>query len=605
MRKPWGGVDKAVVDPDNITELDEDNNNGTIRMGADIAVSSSLTVISSFPVMGHTCTIYEKIRNIGNLPTVEFNVTLYMNATNESNFKHNTTINRTISLAPNEEYEFSWEAPVVEPPDDIEYDIRLVADPENIVKELYENNNEGSGNVTVYTYTNYTGGELYLYDTDWVYGGINYTIGDSRYEGGTWDDYVAHFEDVIPESIKGEDIKLARLYLYWAWGNIWTEISGQKKVVPVPIEVNMKFNDVVISDDIRYVDYPHATYFDVAWGTYAYEIPSDDVKSNNLVVVNRTPFKDKYESDPRYPDYTVDEFGIYGVGLLVVYEGDDGVLTNYWINEGGDVIFESANNLGKEDMTTTAVFEGEVEDMNMTNATLWTVVPGGYDESELQFNGMIWEDVWDANIGIDHRYVTEHLIAEDNIAKLQYISGNGMMSSGAFLFVRYPPDLNITNLTAPDTIVVGKEYSINVTIRNDGRSDAHDFNVTLYIDGKQMVRIPHLDLLAGNSTTLHLYNWTPMMPDHVYNLTVTADIITGADWTEVEVDNNGVIVNVGTSGVGDLNGDDRITPADAAIALRIAATGAHDDAADVSGDDRVTSLDALMILQAAAGRIEL
>ncbi len=56
---------------------------------------------------------------------------------------------------------------------------------------------------------------------------------------------------------------------------------------------------------------------------------------------------------------------------------------------------------------------------------------------------------------------------------------------------------------------------------------------------------------------------------------------------------------------GDLNGDDQITPADAAIALRLAASGAHDDAADVSGDRRVTTLDALMILQAAAGSIEL
>jgi hypothetical protein len=44
-----------------------------------------------------------------------------------------------------------------------------------------------------------------------------------------------------------------------------------------------------------------------------------------------------------------------------------------------------------------------------------------------------------------------------------------------------------------------------------------------------------------------------------------------------------------------------LTPADAAIALRLAATSTHDDAADGS----VTSLDALMILQAAAGRIEL
>ncbi|HDJ38488.1 MAG TPA: hypothetical protein ENF24_04815 [Methanosarcinales archaeon] len=41
------------------------------------------------------------------------------------------------------------------------------------------------------------------------------------------------------------------------------------------------------------------------------------------------------------------------------------------------------------------------------------------------------------------------------------------------------------------------------------------------------------------------------------------------------------------------------------MALRIAATGAHDDAADVSGDGRVTPLDALMILQAANKAISL
>jgi parallel beta-helix repeat protein len=56
---------------------------------------------------------------------------------------------------------------------------------------------------------------------------------------------------------------------------------------------------------------------------------------------------------------------------------------------------------------------------------------------------------------------------------------------------------------------------------------------------------------------------------------------------------------------GDLNNDGTLSAADAAIALAIAASGAHDQAADASGDGRVTSLDALMIMQAAAGAIEL
>ncbi len=56
---------------------------------------------------------------------------------------------------------------------------------------------------------------------------------------------------------------------------------------------------------------------------------------------------------------------------------------------------------------------------------------------------------------------------------------------------------------------------------------------------------------------------------------------------------------------GDLNGDDQITPADAAIALQLAASGGWNLAADVNSDACITSLDALMIMQAAAGAIEL
>jgi hypothetical protein len=49
----------------------------------------------------------------------------------------------------------------------------------------------------------------------------------------------------------------------------------------------------------------------------------------------------------------------------------------------------------------------------------------------------------------------------------------------------------------------------------------------------------------------------------------------------------------------------QITPADAAIALQLTATGGWDPAADVNNDNHITSLDALMILQAAAGAITL
>ena len=56
---------------------------------------------------------------------------------------------------------------------------------------------------------------------------------------------------------------------------------------------------------------------------------------------------------------------------------------------------------------------------------------------------------------------------------------------------------------------------------------------------------------------------------------------------------------------GDLNGDNKITPADAVIVLTIAASGGENYNADVDGDGKVTALDGLMILQAAADNIEI
>ena len=57
--------------------------------------------------------------------------------------------------------------------------------------------------------------------------------------------------------------------------------------------------------------------------------------------------------------------------------------------------------------------------------------------------------------------------------------------------------------------------------------------------------------------------------------------------------------------IGDVNGDGKITSADAVIALQMAVCGEYSDVADVSGDNSVTSLDVLMIQQAAINNITL
>ena len=84
--------------------------------------------------------------------------------------------------------------------------------------------------------------------------------------------------------------------------------------------------------------------------------------------------------------------------------------------------------------------------------------------------------------------------------------------------------------------------------------------------------------------------------NYTVNLTVTDD--------EKAIGTKTNNIMVGTR-KGDLNSDSYITPADAVIALHLAASGGWDANADMNRDSRITSLDALMILQAAGGTIEL
>jgi len=98
--------------------------------------------------------------------------------------------------------------------------------------------------------------------------------------------------------------------------------------------------------------------------------------------------------------------------------------------------------------------------------------------------------------------------------------------------------------------------------------------------------------------------------DHILSVQQTADgdyILAGCRGLLIASFYDARLIKLGVDTLrGDLNGDDALTSADAAIALEIAVgSRPFDDAADVSRDGKVTSLDALMILQAAAGAIVL
>jgi hypothetical protein len=529
------------VDPDGeIPEMDEENNNETVIEYADLRadriefVSPAEDKLSldaeKFVIDGY-------ITNGGGdrddivFPVSDFDVTLefrnrYPNGT-VGDLVFDVTEHVEEPLYTNEDRAIRFE---FDPSEELEvggnYAVFLIADSAGDVCEsndLYpsgEYNNFISMNIYVYNSSGYTGSSnLTNAAQGEVHGRVAYTIGDSRYTGLTppGGEETVRYPGVIPDDAC-DKVELARIFVYWY---TWHMVGG--RVVPVLADVNVTFNGRNLTKAGNYSDNPSATTFDYGCGLYSYDV-TDYVTSGE----NEATVKNNAEWN----------MGIHAIGLLVVYEDEDEPLTKYWINEGADIMM-AANRvypigLPNSDCITTATFEGvERNDTENVNAALLTVLGmyTQYDESDLvsdegdalRFNNqsigsLIGTGYWEchyAGTGValtsdEWEDVTDYLQLGDNLAEIQS-KGNFMMPNNAFLRLIFPPDLNITNLTAPDSIVIGMEYPINVTIRNDGRSDAHDFNVTLYIDGKQMVRIPHLDLPAGNYTTLHLYNWTPMM----------------------------------------------------------------------------------------------
>jgi subtilase family serine protease len=571
------------VDPDDeFLEMDEENNEETVIVYKDLAadgirfddpIDSKLSLsVAEFKVN----VMIGNVETLGDdgmaLPISNFNVTL------EFRYRDNQTPIFNVTEHVNEALEVG---DFIDVPFTFESDrfngtygnltVRAVADSSNDICEsndlypLEENedrwgewNNNHTRDVYIHERSGYAGGgDLVNIAQGEVNGRVVYTIGDSSRLGsgsisadGSVSTLTVTFDDTIPD---GAEVEFARLYLYVDSGS-----EPGNRGIARPIEADMEFNRHKIQTDREYTDISVASHWNVTYGLYCYDVTDIDIEKENVAVATRiSPYDGNYW------------FGIAAIGLLVVYVDEDEPLTKYWINEGTDVMMpDITTGLSFEDCIVTAEFDGvEREGPDGVNATLMTILSlvGGRTLQEgangegdaLKFNGYKigtlinhedrshWGYQQSAIAMTDNKWesVTDDLKRGNNLAEIQS-KGNFIVPANAFLRLIFPPDLNVINLTAPASTVVGAHHSINTTIRNDGRSDAHDFNVTFHIDGNQMIRIPHLDLAAGENMTIHLYNWTPMLLMHVYNLTAAADVLSGEDWTEIEIDNNAMTKRV-------------------------------------------------------------
>jgi subtilase family serine protease len=575
-----------TVDPDNnITELNEDNNIKTVLRYADLSpyhihfFSPSedklcLEDVEKFVIDGYI-TNGGGAWNDKGLSASDFNVTLefrnrYPNGT-VGDAVFNVTEYVEDPLYANEDRVIRFEFDQKEKLEVGDYTVRLIVDSSSDIcesNELYkkgEDNNAISVDISVNPYSGYTGGgSLVNYEQDMVHGGVVFTIGDSKRLGSGISESMltVNFDDVI---LDGAEVKLARLYLYVDTGSE----PGNMKIAR-PIEAAMEFNGHEIQTDRTYTDISVGTDWNVTYGLYCYDITNIDIENENVAVATRiSPYDGNYW------------FGIAAIGLLVVYEDEDEPLTKYWINEGIDVVM--AKNMGYqtglpfEDCIVSAEFDDvESEDLDGVNATLMAILSlfsakGLYPEANgegdvLRFNehqigslkyGSHWayqcpNEGSDTIAMTDNKWehVTDYLKCgrNSNLATIQS-KGNYIVPSNAFLVLRYPPDLAVTDIDAPVSAVVGNKYTINTTISNEGRSNATDFNVSFYSNNVRIGRQKISRLDSGDNITLQ-FNWKPMHMGKIYKIKVAADVVSGQDWIEPDTDNNEMTKNVPIVGSG-------------------------------------------------------
>jgi len=561
---------------DTILESDEDNNNKRVMVYVDL-VADGIRFVSPDRYMlcldAGKFTIDGCITNGGAedtiaVPVSDFNVTLEVRYLHSDGAVGDAVFNITEYVgepfyAGSRKIRFEFD-----PNDKFEtggnYTVSLTVDSSGDVCEssgLYpggEDNNATSVEVFVHNSSGYTGGgNLINVAQGEVRGKVVYTVGDSRYgkKMGPGEEKTVRYAEFVTDD--ADDIEFARIFVYW-----FAYHSESGRGIPDLADVDVAFNGHALSKAGNYSDNPCATLNDYGYGLYSYDVTNHITGGGNDVATVKNNNADAYAT-----------MGVHAIGLLVAYDDGKGPLTKYWVNEGADIMMAANDRyptgLPSGDCVTTASFKGvERNDTENVNAALLTILGmhSAYSPDDLFSNpGDVYEfndhpvgsvkstSHWtkpdyigypiDFNKNKKWDSVTDYLKYGDNLVEIRS-KGNYMMPGNAFLRLIFPPDLNVINLSAPEITVVGAQHSINTTIRNDGRSDAHDFNVTFYIDGKQMVRIPHLDLPAGENMTLHLYNWTPMMLVHVYNLTAAADVLSGEDWTEIETDNNAMSKHV-------------------------------------------------------------
>ena len=385
-------------------------------------------------------TITATIDNAGPDNAASFNAKLYVDgvATDTKQISSlNAGTNTTVS--------FSWNTPSVG-----SYLLEVKADADHQIAESDEDNNMNSTTADVVAKNGYFGDNpLTIYSHEKINGDILYTVGNSTYKGGLTTDstYAIESNVTIPD---GSTVKLARLYTYWSWSKNFVTNTG---VYP---DTEVKLDGTTITPDKKYNDRKGFDSYDYPYGTHAYDVTNIVTTTKNYTTVVKNIGVDQ-------------SFSMYGVGILVVLEDQNGQEIEYWIAEGADIINKyDKYGVTSEQATTYVDFEGAVDLNAIKNATLLSIVPGATkgneDKNELIFNDQNWIGALNGptskqQIAVDYREVGNYIKSNDNRVGIRDI-GDGMTPSNAILILKtkpYAPDIGNTEITAGTLSDIGNK----------------------------------------------------------------------------------------------------------------------------------------------------
>jgi len=446
-------------------------------------------------------------------------------------------------------------------------------DPENLIAETNEANNNKTSAAKPVRYNGYKGKALYweggsnvtTYRTYDLRGDIIHSFGDAAYVSGSfgaggWTTYNTTWTASNLTIPAGATVLEARLYVPYTW-------DSSNEAANVVID----FNDVRVERQHWYTDQSNFG----GYGTFGYGLMTYDVtelfrpNANNVATFTRT--------------ISNAALSPYGFTLAVVYKDQNATRKQIFMNEEFDLLGASATGYGTtpEEATAYIPFTGQtIDTANVMQATLVTFAPSGYGpEGDLLFNGIvIATDVWDhgptdgPQVAVDTRDVREYLAATGNEAGIQSDDRHGgspcIAASQQFLIVEYAdpalPDLAISTLTSNNgEVFSAAENTYTATITNIGTADAAGFAVEFNVTGATGT-VTVAGLAAGANTTVTWTDETVRTAGDPVTVTATAD--TEDSVTESDEENNiktleKTVVNNGYRGKRWTGGDDITTAA--------------------------------------------